>query len=69
MIHAPQLVPLRVAARWLRVPAAWLCAEAEAGRIPCLRAGAAILCDPGAVESALLDRARRPCGQEVTHAS
>jgi hypothetical protein len=69
MIHPPQLVPLRVAARWLRVPTAWLRAEAEAGRIPCLRAGAAILCDPAVVETALLDRARTTCGQEGTHAS
>lgn len=54
-----QLVPLNVAARWLRVPVSWLRAEAEASRIPCLRAGKAILCDFAAVEAALLERARQ----------
>ena len=32
-----QLVPINVAARWLRVPVKWLRDEAAAGRIPCLR--------------------------------
>jgi hypothetical protein len=57
-----QLVPINVAARWLRVPAGWLRAEAEAGRIPCLRAGKAILCDFAAVEAALLERAQQGKG-------
>jgi hypothetical protein len=57
-----QLVPINVAARWLRVPVSWLRAEAEAGRIPCLRAGKAILCDFAAVEAALLERARQEKG-------
>ena len=51
-----QLVPINVAARWLRVPVKWLRDEAAAGRIPCLRAGKAILCDFAAVEAALLER-------------
>jgi hypothetical protein len=55
-----QLVPLNVAARWLRVPLKWLRAEADAGRIPCLRADSAILVDTDAVEAVLLERARRP---------
>jgi hypothetical protein len=55
-----QLVPLRVAARWLQVPAAWLQAEAEAGRVPALLAGKIFICDFPAVEDALLERARRP---------
>jgi hypothetical protein len=54
------LAPLNVAARRLRVPFKWLRAEAEAGRVPCLRAGKQILCDIEAVEAALLERARRP---------
>ena len=64
MNAASQLVPLRVAARWLRVPAAWLQAEAEAGRVPALRAGHTYLCDLAAVETVLLERARRPAGEE-----
>jgi hypothetical protein len=61
MSVASQLVPLRHAARWLRVPFAWLRNEAEAGRVPCLRAGKTFLCDPQAVEAALLERARQGC--------
>jgi hypothetical protein len=54
------LLPLTVVARRLRVPSSWLRAEAEAGRVPSLRAGNQILCDLGAVEAALLERARQP---------
>jgi hypothetical protein len=53
------LVPLNVAARWLRVPLRWLRAEAEAGRVPCLRADDQILCDYEAIEAVLLKRARQ----------
>ena len=45
-------------ARQLRVPATWLRAEAEAGRIPHLRAGSALLFDPEVVERIVLDRLR-----------
>lgn len=45
-------------ARRLRVPVRWLRSEAEAGRVPCLRAERAILFDPEAVERVLLERAR-----------
>ncbi len=55
---AARLLPVNVVARRLRIPAKWLRDEAEAGRIPCLRAGNRILCDLEAVEAALLDRAR-----------
>lgn len=37
------LVPLGGAAARLRVPRAWLKAEALAGRVPCLQAGGALL--------------------------
>jgi hypothetical protein len=54
-----QLVPINVAARWLHVPARWLRDEADAGRIPHLKAGRAVLCDVSAVEAVLLERARQ----------
>jgi hypothetical protein len=63
MSTTSQLVPINVAARWLRVPVRWLRAEVEAGRVPALRAGNQFLCDFQTVENALLKRARRP----VTH--
>ena len=55
-----RLVPLNIVARRLHVPVRWLIEEAEAGRIPCLRAGKSFVCDPTAVESILLERARLP---------
>jgi PAS domain S-box-containing protein len=54
-----RLLPLNVVVRRLRVPFRWLRGVAEAGRIPCLPAGNQFLCDPEAVEAALLDRARQ----------
>ena len=59
-----RLLPLNIVARRLRLPVRWLQAEAEAGRVPCLRAGNAFLCDPEAIEAALLERARRPVTTE-----
>ena len=52
-----QLVSVRGLANRLRLPVAWLKAEAEAGRIPSLRAGRRLLFNATAVERALLDRA------------
>jgi hypothetical protein len=56
---ATTLCPLNQTARLLFVPASWLRAEADAGRVPCLRAGSAYLFDVETVERLLLDRARR----------
>jgi hypothetical protein len=67
METASRLLPLNIIARRLRVPVGWLRAEAEAGRVPCLRAGTRYLCDPDAVEAALLKRARQPIRQEGHH--
>lgn len=53
-----QLVPLGVIANRLRVPVSWLRTEAEAGRIPHLRAGRAILFDVDTVIAILIQRAR-----------
>jgi len=49
-------------ARRLRVPAAWLRAEADAGRVPHLRAHKRYLFSPPAVEKALARRAAREKG-------
>lgn len=50
----------------LRVPEKWLEAEAEAGRIPCLRVGKRYRFALAAVEAALLKRAANElqCEQE-----
>jgi hypothetical protein len=53
------LMPLAAMARLLRVPARWLRAEAEAGRVPHLKAYNVLLFDPETVERLLLERARR----------
>jgi hypothetical protein len=59
-----RLLPLSSVARLMRVRPAWLASEAEAGRIPALRAGDRWLCDPAAVEAALLARARQIPGED-----
>lgn len=51
------ILPLGPMARRLRVTTAWLRSEADAGRIPCLRAGRRYLFAPDAVERVLSDRA------------
>lgn len=43
----------------LGVPAAWLRAEARAGRVPCLRAGKRLLVNVAMVRRALAERAER----------
>ncbi len=65
MTATTKLVPLGPLARRLRVPARWLREEAEAGRVPCLHAGKALLFDPEAVEQVLLERARRKGGGDA----
>ena len=60
--HLPRLLPLGPMARRLRVPARWLRAEADAGRVPCLKAENAILFDADEVERVLLQRARQGGG-------
>lgn len=54
--HAP-LLSLNRMARRLRVTIAWLRTEADAGRVPCLRAGTRYLFAPEAVERVLSERA------------
>jgi len=57
------LIPINVAARKLRVTAAWLRGEAEARRVPALLAGKRWLCNVAAVEAALLARIEPAGGQ------
>lgn len=54
----------------LRLPRAWLFAEAAAGRIPCLRIGRQLRFNPDAVRAVLAERAgkfpeveARPCNR------
>ena len=53
-----KLVPAGPMARRLRVTVKWLRGEAEAGRLPHLKADKVFLFAPDAVESALLKRAQ-----------
>jgi hypothetical protein len=46
-------------ARVLKVPAAWLKREADAGRVPCLNADGRYLFNSDAVERVLAERAGR----------
>ena len=62
MINQSRLLPVGPMARLLRVPVKWLRQEAEAGRVPCLKADNALLFDPDTVERVLLDRAQRTEG-------
>jgi len=55
MSNAP--ISLYALSRELRLPAAWLRAEAAAGRLPCLQVGRRLLFDLDAVKSALASRA------------
>jgi len=57
MISKPKLLPVGPMARRLRVPVRWLRSEAEAGRIPHVKADTAILFNPAKVEQVLLRRA------------
>ena len=60
MTDLPRLLPTGPMARRLRVPVRWLRGEAEAGRVPCLKAGRVFLFSPAAVEAALVERAGQP---------
>ncbi len=59
-------------ARRFGLPAAWFKAEAEAGRLPCLRVGSRFIFNIKAVEAALAERAsgspqQAQAGLEVAH--
>ena len=63
---APQLLPAGAMAQRLRVTTGWLRDEADAGRLPCLRAGDRYLFHPETIEQMLVERARQ--GLAVTAA-
>jgi len=54
------LCSLRETARQLRVPMRWLRDEAQAGRVPSLKAGSRFVFHTDAVKAALVERAKRP---------
>ena len=54
-----KLLPLGAMARRVHVPSKWLRSEAEAGHIPCLKAGKQVLFDSGIVERLLVERASK----------
>jgi len=56
----PVTVPLGVMARRLHVPPKWLRQEAEAGRIPALRAGDRFVFRPDIVARIVAERAAEP---------
>lgn len=58
MMTQSRLLPVGPMARRLRVPVKWLHQEAEAGRVPCLKAHETLLFDADTVERVLLQRAR-----------
>ena len=58
MLIQSKLLPVGPTARRFRVPVRWLRAEAEAGRIPHVKAERVLLFDPEAVERVLLERAQ-----------
>lgn len=48
-----KFISLRELSRATRLPAAWLRREADAGRLPCIKAGRVRMFDPDAVKAAL----------------
>jgi hypothetical protein len=64
------VLPLNRAARKLGVPANWLKAEADAGRVPHLRAGAKYVFELSAAAEAIAQqiRANAPSGNGGAHA-
>lgn len=55
----PKLLPLCAMARRVYVTNRWLKAEADSGRLPCVKADKNYLFDPVLVERVLLKRARK----------
>lgn len=62
MVDELKLLPTGPMARRLRVPVKWLRSEAEAGRIPHVKADNVLLFHPETVENLLVQRARTAKG-------
>jgi hypothetical protein len=56
--HRERLLPLGPTARLLHIEPSWLRSEAQANRIPCVRAGRTLLFSPLVVERILFARLR-----------
>jgi hypothetical protein len=61
MENKPLLLSLPALADALKLPERWLQAEADAGRIPCLKIERKYRFNLAAVEAALAERAAMPC--------
>ena len=61
------LLPADRMARRLRLPCKWLIAEAEAGRLPHLKAGTKFLFVPSLIEKMLLERASKMPADAATN--
>lgn len=59
MIQPQKLLRIGPMARRVHVTVAWLRAEADAGRVPCLKAGDRYLFLPESVEAVLAERAAK----------
>lgn len=57
-------ITLRELSRATRLPAAWLRREADAGRLPCIKAGRVRMFDPEAVKAALARLQMREVSRE-----
>ena len=64
MSNIHSIIAIGVLARKLKVKTSWLRAEADAGRLPHIKAGDTILFDPVTVERILLERARGGAADE-----
>lgn len=52
-----RLMPIQILARKLGAPSTWLRAEAEGGRLPCVKVGRSLLFDYEVIEATLRKRA------------
>lgn len=70
-MEAPRLLLLGPTARRVGLPPAWVKAEAEAGRLPCLKIGKTLFFNPEAIAQLVAERAAQQTLQRegAAHAS